>query len=392
MDRRHELAAQWDHAVHSVRRLPGFERFLLPPAAADRQVAASAGPVVTVNVSDHRCDALILTGPDVTIVPLTALHQADLVERCERFTQALSVAESASAGLLSSLAAQDTLRETLAWLWDVVTEPVLKALGLTRPVSEGEPWPRVWWSPTGWLNRLPLHAAGHHGQGGPGVLDFVVSSYTPTVRALINARTRTAATARDAPRVLAVGVAHTPGYAPLSATLQEAGSLAQDSALPPLLGEHATRRAVLDALARCDWAHFACHAHADEAYASGSRLILHDQPITVMDIDRLRLEGAELAYLSACSTASVRTALAAEALHLGTAFQLAGFRHVVATRWNVPDRVASHIAHAFYENLPRRATPPSGSVAAALHHAVRQARDAEAQVPSRWAAHYHTGP
>ncbi|MFI6277286.1 CHAT domain-containing protein [Streptomyces sp. NPDC050988] len=72
--------------------------------------------------------------------------------------------------------------------------------------------------------------------------------------------------------------------------------------------------------------------------------------------------------------------------------RLAGFRHVIATRWNVPDRAASTIADAFYKSLARQAIPPAAGIPTALHHAVRQMRDAEAHLPSRWAAHYHTGP
>ncbi|TXC97442.1 CHAT domain-containing protein [Streptomyces sp. ISID311] len=391
LDRRHDLAARWNTTVESVRRRPGFERFLLPPTAAEARAAASGGPVITVNVSEPRCDALILTGTEIKVVPLAALRFDDLAERCERFSDALSVAESGAAGLVSSLTAQETLRETLAWLWDVVAEPVLTALELTGPVTENEPLPRVWWSPTGPLSRLPLHAAGHHEPGGPSVLGLVVSSYTPTVRTLIGARNRAPRVSPPPPRILAVGLSDTPGYAPLTATLQEAASLA-DPERPPLLDGHATRRTVLDSLSECDWAHFACHAHPDEEYASGSRLILHDQPVTVTDIDRLRLHHAELVYLSACSTAAAPESLAAESLHLGSAFQLAGFRHVIATLWNVQDGAAAQIAHSFYERLPRQAALPSDAAARALHHAVRHARDREPFLPSRWAAHYHTGP
>ncbi|MEU2563662.1 CHAT domain-containing protein [Streptomyces longispororuber] len=391
MDRRHALAADWNRVGESVRRRPGFERFLLPPTAEEARTAASDGPVITVNVSEARCDALVLTGADLTVVPLAGLRHADLVERCERFSAALSAAESTSAGLLAGLRAQDVLRETLAWLWDVVAEPVLTALDLTRPVTGDGPWPRVWWSPTGRLTTLPLHAAGHHEPGGPAVLDRAVSSYTPTVRTLIGARRRAGAGPRRPARILAVGLSDTPGHLPLSATLHEAASLG-GPALPPLVNERATRRAVLDALAACDWAHFACHAHMEEGYASASRLILHDQPVTVTDVDRLRLAHAELAYLSACSTASAPVALSGEALHLGSAFHLAGFQHVVATLWNVQDKAAARIAHTFYEHLPRHTALPFAAPATALHHAVRRLREEAPTLPSRWAAHYHTGP
>jgi len=47
---------------------------------------------------------------------------------------------------------------------------------------------RVWWCTTGFLTFLPIHAAGIYGEKalqGPKLLDFVVSSYTPTLSSLI---------------------------------------------------------------------------------------------------------------------------------------------------------------------------------------------------------------
>ncbi|MCZ0972542.1 hypothetical protein O1L55_16290 [Streptomyces albulus] len=60
-DRRHQLADAWELAVAEARRLPGLEGFLKPPRLATLRLAAAGGPVVTVNTSPLRCDALILT-------------------------------------------------------------------------------------------------------------------------------------------------------------------------------------------------------------------------------------------------------------------------------------------------------------------------------------------
>ena len=48
----------------------------------------------------------------------------------------------------------------------------------------------VWWCTTGFLSFLPIHAAGIYRENafpGSKLLDFVVSSYTPTLSGLINA-------------------------------------------------------------------------------------------------------------------------------------------------------------------------------------------------------------
>ncbi|WP_345034643.1 CHAT domain-containing protein [Streptomyces sannanensis] len=76
--------------------------------------------------------------------------------------------------------------------------------------------PTVWWAPDGLLGQLPLHAAGHYDDpaGSPGrrtVLDRVVPSYTPTVRALRHARQRASAPPARTPAGLIVAMPTTPG-------------------------------------------------------------------------------------------------------------------------------------------------------------------------------------
>jgi tetratricopeptide (TPR) repeat protein len=383
-DGRHALHARERQLLAEVRRLPGFERFGCPPDMAQLHAAAELGPVVTVNVSAIRCDAIVLHGRDVVVVPLPGLRADELTTRADEFDRALVRAEHAAVSLVDRLAAQETIQRMLEYLWDAVAGPVLDCLAHLTPPSTGQPLPRVWWSPTGPLTALPLHAAGYH-DGGPTVLDRVVSSYTPTIRAL--ARLRAApdrANADGAP--LVVAMPDTPGHAALPATLAEAEALAAEYGVTALVGPRAIRRRVLDALSACRWVHFACHAHADNADPSGSHLILYDQPLTVTDLLRTRVPRAHLAYLSACSTARTSAALAGEAIHAGAAFQIAGFRHVVATLWQVEDRTAAALARAFY------ASRETAGIAHALHFATRSARDCAPRLPSRWAAHIHLGP
>lgn len=132
---------------------------------------------------------------------------------------------------------------------DVVAEPVLAAL----PANPA----RLWWCPTGLLTFLPLHAAGHHGSGPRRtLLNRVICSYTPTLRALAEARTRPPAPAK----VLAVGQPATPGLSPLPNALTEVRRLA--SRLPGTTlfnGDAATRAAVLTALPEHTYLHFAGH-------------------------------------------------------------------------------------------------------------------------------------
>jgi tetratricopeptide (TPR) repeat protein len=181
-DLRHVLAADWDRLLAEIRALPGFTNFLRPPPFGRLLEQAAHGPVVLVNVSRHRCDALVLTSGGLRVVPLPGLTLDDALRRTVAF---LTVLEQPGG---RDDASEAELSAGLAWLWDTVAGPVLDALGLT-PHAPGAGWPRVWWIPTGPLAFLPLHAAGYHGTAeGRSVLDRVVSSYAPTLRTLAHAR------------------------------------------------------------------------------------------------------------------------------------------------------------------------------------------------------------
>ena len=108
------------------------------------------------------------------------------------------------------------------------------------------------------------------------------------------------------------------------------------------------------------------------------------------EIGALRLPQAELAYVSACSTAFHGGRIADEALHLGSAFHLAGFRHVIASLWPLDDRAAAEAARTFYRGLPD--TPAATSAAAQLHQVTRLLRAANPARPDLWAALIHSGP
>ncbi len=221
----------------------------------------------------------------------------------------------------------------------------------------------------------------------------MASSYTPTIRALLYARShhRPAGPA-GTPDVLVVAMRRTPGAAPLPGAAAEAEVVSQHfgAHTRTLQGNQATHRNVSQALRTARRAHFACHAHADLASPSASYLLLDDhqhKPLTVTDITRMRL-GADLAFLSACATADPGE-LPDEAIHLTSAFQLAGYRHVIGTLWPIADETAVEFARRLYKNLV--GTGPD-TAALALHAATRQLRDQSPNAPYTCASHIHTGP
>jgi tetratricopeptide (TPR) repeat protein len=361
-DHRRRLWTEHDELLAHIRGLPGWDRFLLPPAWEELRPAAAGGTAVLVNAGSTRADAVLVTeDADPVLVPLPALTLDDLD------THTLSLQRvMAETGLTARLRRQRVLTELLGWLWDTAVGPILDHVDSRR----------VWWLPTGLLGQLPLHAAGHPGQ--PGALDRVVSSYTPTLRALRHSRNRPAATAD---RRLTVAMTSTPGMADLPATVEEAAALRAETVLR---NENATVDAVLRALPEVSTAHFACHASTDPAAPSRGGLHLHDGVLPITEISRLRLAAAELAYLSACSTGQVSRRHANESTHLASAFQLAGFRHVIASLWPLEDTIAATAADRFH----RLTTPP----AEALHEVTLSLRADTPAHPHRWAPLIHSGP
>jgi tetratricopeptide (TPR) repeat protein len=412
-DRRHTLAAEMEHLVAEIRARPGFEDFLAAPTLRELLECADRGPVVLAYCSAFRSDALVLRDGEVLLVPLPHATPGAVGEQADRLDRALADAADPA----RDRAAQRTIGEVLAWTWDHVTGPVLDRLGLRGPAPDGR-WDRLWWSPGGALASLPLHAAGHHG-GAPGaapradavapagtgtgpaprtVLDRVVSSYTPTVGALRYARARAAAP-RPPGRPLAVALPETPGARPLGGALREVGVLRGLLPTEVLHGEQATFDRVMDALPRHPCVHFACHGVSEPDDPSNGRLLVHDhatRPLTVRALSRLDLPAARLAVLSACETARGGGELADEAIHITSAFQLAGYPHAVGTLWPVHDAVAVRVTRLLYRELCTEG--PGGEpelddtrTAHALHRAVLRCRDAFAAGPSLWAAHVHAG-
>ena len=73
-------------------------------------------------------------------------------------------------------------------------------------------------------------------------------------------------------------------------------------------------------------------------------------------------------------------------VHLASAFQLAGYRHVIGTLWPIGDQPAVDFAELAYP-----AIAAGTDVAAAVRAATRTMRDRYADNPLAWASHVHVG-
>ena len=169
------------------------------------------------------------------------------------------------------------------------------------------------------------------------VSDYVVSSYTPTIGALLNATPRVpesfkmlVAIQRDQPQV--------PGYTALEYTAHELEKIEDRVPADWLVrlgipGAPASVETVLSQLPTASIAHFACHGEQNALNPLDSALILEDGQLKVSEIMQHPLHEALLAVLSACQTAMGDENLPDEVIHLRATLLFAGFRGVVATMW-----------------------------------------------------------
>lgn len=389
-EKRRAAGRRYAELLDEIRKMTGMERFLQPPVVNDliRQAAAS-GPVVMVNTSPRRCDAIIMrrdTAPHVLPLPDLS-HQAV----SEHAAELLDVVRG-TPNMTGLIRRRQVIADTLGWLWDTTGKPVIDYLGYSD-LSQDIPPPRIWWVPCGLLTMLPIHAAGL--PGGPSMLDCATSSYAPTLRAL--AVSQDARPLLRPQHQLIVAMPITPALpgrprpADLTGTAVEAQALAEKiPGVSLLTGGHATIGNVLAGLEEASWVHFACHASADLNAPSRGRLLLHDGDLDITRISRMRLNQADLIYLSACGTAQGGVLQADEIITVASACQLAGFRHVIGTLWPVSDNPAALTAKMFYDELLK--TCDTDNSAGILNQVTRKLRAAQPAKPDRWSQFIHIGP
>ncbi len=381
-ERRMALAAEHDSVIAEIAAR-GLSGLLAPPSFESLRRGATRGPVVLLNVSRYRCDALVLTAEGVTPVPLRVTAD-EVARRTIAFVDAVDPTTMGDGS-------DEVVNDVLHWLFDDIADPVLRHAGFVD-VAQPDVAPRLWWCPTGVLSFLPLHAAcprpEHASPDRSAVLDRVVSSYTPTIRALLHAQRRPDA---SRPRALVVSVTEAPDHASLPAAERETAAVRRW--LPgarTLDGPAATADAVLDALAELDWLHLACHGRQDPTAPSDGHLTLSDGRLTVRRIAGGRDVAGQLAVLTACETIRGGPELSDEVITMASAVQLAGFRHVVGTLWAGRDSVSARFAGLLYRDLAAGGLHADGA-ARGVHVALVALRERYG-VPAAWAPFAHVGP
>ncbi|QRW18678.1 CHAT domain protein [Rhizoctonia solani] len=392
---RHRLAREYEGLLSQTRTLPGFENFLQPTKVNDLMRSARNGPVVVINCHETRCDALIIMpGEDhVRHIALASLTEQKMRDTCSEMEKLLQFQGLRQRGPRRPLQEQvQDVGPILAVLWYDIVKPVLDHLGYTNNDST-ENLPHITWCPTGAVSFLPLHAAGDYEQPRSRVFDYAISSYTPTLAALLSS---TPTAPNRTPRVLAIGQTGTPGCTPLPGTNTELSHVKArmegKAEYSQLIDDQATTQVVLDAMEQHDWVHLACHAHQSAADPTSSGFFLHDGTLDLVAINRRSFKNKGLAFLSACQTATGDEQLPDEAIHLASGMLMAGYPSVIATMWSVMDEDAPFVADRVYAQLMESGMIGNGEAGRALHGAVAALRNEVGEKNfARWVPYIHIG-
>ena len=291
--RRKAVAQEFVKTVDCVRSLHGFDRFLLGPTQAEILELASDGPIVVLNVSEKRSDAFLLTKDAVRSITLPDLQYSVGYEKVKYFTRMLKQIRPKKHAEI-----QEVLTRLLEWLWDVAVGRILDELGFKEPPTGNAPWPHVWWITSGWLNSLPIHAAGYHSIGSSrNVIDRVVSSYVPTIKSLRISRERLEKVADNIPAILVVSMEETPNQTSLPFVVQEVRELYNivPENIPKRILKNPTKDEVLSDLHSYQICHFACHGVSGSHNPSTSGLLLNDWESNILLLSRIsRPQNSEM--------------------------------------------------------------------------------------------------
>src|SRR6266702_3750224 len=387
MEKVHELERKRAEIADQIRALPGFEDFLRAVPFDALQTAAACGPIVVINHCRYRCDILIvLHGSSPVHIPTVEDFYSRTIELKELLLS------TRAKHPLESKQYQRALRFALEELYELVGRPVIEKLHELEIPEQS----RVWWCPTSVLCSLRLHAAGpidSDVRGKRYFSDVYVSSYTPTLSALIESRKGITHTP-DPPSLLIVALPDVslPGvWGEIDAVQKQATSATT------LLGPRATQKSVTKQLPHHRMVHFACHGTLEPERPFDTAFLLHggEERLSLLDIVRSRLSTAEFAMLSVCHAAEWTDANTPdEALHLTAAMQYCGFRSAVGTLWAMADTDGRDLAEHFYKRVfaeEERGVPLGERSARALRDAVRKLRKKKGLSLERWVNFVHYG-
>ncbi|KAG8859121.1 hypothetical protein FRB96_004691 [Tulasnella sp. 330] len=398
--RRQHHASDWERTVEEIRQVEGFDSFLRATPFANLQKAAERGPIILINISRYRSDAVIVQErAEPLSIPLPDATISDVVVLSATLIPLTTTGRHE--GQMMEMALQDLLRQ----IWDKIVGPIVSHLENTLHLPNGS---RIWWIPTGAAWSLPLHASGPYKSGQRNLPDRFISSYAPNVSSLLRSRKFLPLMKETSgPRMLVVAHPGSEGVNQLLhvqdevAVIREVATKAKVVEVAIIEGAECGKEAVLTCLKDATWAHFACHGIPRvDPFASHFLLETSDTSLTLLDIIKNGLPQAQLAVLSSCHSAAAYNVKGStlnnwrpnEVINLAAGVLFAGFRSVVGTMWAMDDRDGPVIAQEFYKYMFRNGAQgvDCTDAAKALVMAVRELRRRDVPM-QRWINLVHYG-
>lgn len=367
---------------------------------------AEYGPVVILNVTGLRSDTIVICADKLHNVHLPMAVQDGCEEQYRKLKQLLKTFEDEDIPRDRWDVSDKSLREVFLWLWTAIVRPI----PISPPISVDRRLqsqrPRLWWVTSSWANLLPLHAAGDHKRaaatGEPcSILDLTESSYTPTLRALREARKRmedcSSQYAEEPREALLVAMRTTADRRSLLKTMTETDTVRffiNAHFVICILREPYTSE-VINHLESCTIAHTASHGAIDNLDPMKSQLLLSEygkETLSVQTLSEAQFQRCQLVYLSACETTVNQDAqLLDERIHNSGGFQIAGVPNTISTWWAVLDDECVDVAKAFYQGLLSADMDIDvRRCAKSLRAAMLQLRNT-GKSPLIWAAYSHSG-
>ena len=390
MARQQELLKDRDALISQIRDLPGFKNFLLPLSFdALRSAASSSGPVIIINHCQLGSDILIVFHDDP---PSRIRTSYDFFDRANNSKVELLTARKKYGP--NSENYQKALAFVLSELYELVGRPVIERFNKVGVREKS----RVWWCPTSVFGYLPLHAMGPIPSGSRDkryFCDLYITSYTPTLSALIASRKPDSNTQTPAPPTLLFAQ---PSPSPPGAWSDEQVIRNLKLKATSLNPGNTSLATVLDGLQRH---RFACIAYNGELNTERpfetSIRFFNGGYLTLLDFVRSHHPVGEFALLPGSHTAELTEgSIPDEALHLSAAVQYSGYRSVIGTLWGTDDSVddGQDLARAVLLSIfsgEERGEPYYERSARALQDAVQQMRRTSNMSLVQWVNYVHYG-
>ena len=176
---------------------------------------------------------------------------------------------------------------------------------------------------------------------------------------------------------------------PLPGARKEAEMVGRLVGVPPLVGEKATRQAVLERISSVSLIHFAAHGDAERGEIALSPVPTsnsgnatqpkEDYMLTMADVSRVKVR-AKLVVLSCCHSGSGEIK-AEGVIGIARAFLGSGARSVLVALWAISDSATEQLMSRFYEHLVE-----GESASESLHQAMKWMRKRKSTSVSEWAS------